>query len=189
MAGRCFLILHGWLGNGPEHWQRWLTQRLRDAGETVSYPALPDPERPRPGAWLAAVDAELDRLPGPPVVLCHSLACLLWLHHADRAPAPGRALLVAPPSATTGIEELEPFFPAPAGPVLAPGSRVVCSDDDPYCPEGAASVYGRLGVPVDVVPGGGHLNADTGYGPWPEVEAWSLGQLDSAVTSSRMAPG
>src|SRR5215211_3049535 len=65
----------------------------------------------------------------------------------------------------------------------------VCSDDDPFCPEGAAARYGPvLGVPVDVLPGQGHLNATAGYGPWPEVEAFCGGQ-DSAITSSRMAPG
>ena len=189
MAGRSFLILHGWLGNGPGHWQAWLADRLSAAGETVAYPALPDPDRPSPRAWLAALEAELERLPGTPVALCHSLACLLWLHHAARVPAPGPALLVAPPSPTTGIAELDPFFPVPAAPALAPGSRLVCADDDPYCPEGAAHVYGGLGVPLDLVPGGGHLNSDTGFGPWPEVEAWCLGQGASAVTSSRIAPG
>jgi len=189
MAGRSFLILHGWQGNSPGHWQTWLAPRLRAAGETVAYPQLPDPDRPRPEAWLAALEAELERLPGEPVALCHSLACLLWLHLAAARPAPGRALLVAPPSAGAGIEELEPFFPLPASPALASGSRLVCADDDPYCPEGAANVYAALGLPVDLVPGGGHLNTDAGYGPWPQVQAWCLAQGASAVASSRMAPG
>jgi len=49
----------------------------------------------------------------------------------------------------------------------------VCSDDDPYCPEGADELYGRpLRIPYDVLPGKGHLNPETGLGPWPAVEAW-----------------
>jgi predicted alpha/beta hydrolase family esterase len=189
MAERSYLIVHGWQGNTAEHWQTWLAERLRAAGETVAYPELPDPDEPQLPAWLAALEAELDGLPGEPVVLCHSLGCLLWLHHAARGPAEGRALLVAPPSAMAGIPELASFFPAPAAPVLAPGSRLVCADDDPYNPPGAAAEYGGLGIPVDAIAGGGHLNADAGYGPWPEVEAWCLGQGESAVTSSRMARG
>ena len=55
---RRFLILHGWEGSGPEHWQSWLAERLRAAGEVVAYPALPDPYAPRLGAWLRALDAE-----------------------------------------------------------------------------------------------------------------------------------
>ena len=61
-------------------------------------------------------------------------------------------------------------------PGLQPGARLVCSDNDPYCPEGAATLYGApLGIPVDLIPGGGHLNPEAGYGPWPAVEAWCLG--------------
>jgi predicted alpha/beta hydrolase family esterase len=189
MAGRSHLILHGWQGNTAEHWQTWIAERLRAAGETVAYPELPDPDEPFLPAWLAALEAELARLPGEPVVVCHSLGCVLWLHHAARGGAAARALLVAPPSPDLGLRELASFFPAPAAPALAPGTRLVCADDDPYCPEGAAAAYPRLGVPVDAIAGGGHLNVDAGYGPWPEAEAWCLGQGDSAVTSSRMARG
>jgi predicted alpha/beta hydrolase family esterase len=173
------LVLHGWQGNTAEHWQTWLAGRL----EAVEYPELPDPDHPRLDAWLGAI-ADLR----PQAVVCHSLGCLLWLHHVARGGAQARALLVAPPSADIGEPELASFFPVPDL-RLPPGSRLVCSDDDPYCPGGAAARYGPLlGVPVDVLPGQGHLNATAGYGPWPEVEAWCRGQ-DSAITSSRIAPG
>jgi predicted alpha/beta hydrolase family esterase len=55
----------------------------------------------------------------------------------------------------------------------ADGVRLVCSDADPYCPEGAGTLYGApLGIPVDLIPGRGHINLDAGYGPWRSVEAW-----------------
>ena len=172
------LVLHGWQGNVEEHWQTWLARRLG-----AEYPLLPDPHRPRLDAWLAAI-AHLR----PDTVVCHSLGCLLWMHHLARGGAQARALFVAPPCESVGEPELESFFPAPEV-RLAPGSRLVCSDDDPYCPGGAQARYGSdLGVPVDVLPGQGHLNATAGYGPWPEVEAWCRGQ-DRAITSSRIAPG
>ena len=45
---RRFLVLHGYTNRRPEgHWQRRLTVALRDAGEQVVYPALPDPDAPR----------------------------------------------------------------------------------------------------------------------------------------------
>ena len=50
-------------------------------------------------------------------------------------------------------------------------ARLVCSDNDPYCPEGAANLY--PGLPTDLLPGDGHINTDAGYGPWPAVEAWA----------------
>ena len=175
---RSFLILHGWQGSGPGHWQTWLAGRLRAAGERVAYPDLPDAGEPELPAWRAALHDVLAGLRGEVVVACHSLGCLLWLHHAAAAGgrAAGRALLVAPPSEAAGIPELASFFPAPvAGVALGAGSRLVCADDDPYCPEGAAALYGEpLGVPVDLMPGGGHLNEEAGHGPWPAVEAWCL---------------
>lgn len=176
MSARSFLILHGLDGSGPGHWQTWLAARLRADNERIAYPDLPDADLPSLGAWRTSLQGELDALPdGEVVVICHSLSCLLWLHHvAEGGRQADRVLLVAPPSESSGVPQIAGFFPVPL-PALAAGARLVCSDNDPYCPEGAATLYGEpLGIPVDVVPGGGHLNPEAGYGPWPAVEAWCL---------------
>lgn len=73
------------------------------------------------------------------------------------------------------------FFPVPLDPAAvknaAAHTRLVCSDDDPYCPEEAAISFGApLAIPVDLVPNGGHLNHEAGYGPWPAIEAWVRGE-------------
>src|ERR1700741_4557615 len=136
-----FLILHGLGGSGPGHWQTWLAARLRAATERVAYPHPPDADRPSLDRWREALDGELAALPGEGIVVCHSLACLLWLHHvADGGAQATRVLLVAPPSENSGIEEVAGFFPVPL-PRLT-GARLVWSDDDPHCPEGAADLYG-----------------------------------------------
>jgi uncharacterized protein len=178
---RSFLILHGWQGSGPGHWQTWLAQRLHGNGQHVAYPDLPDADDPRLDTWLASLEGEMRALPGEPIVLCHSLSCLLWLHHVERGGTQAeRLLLVAPPGEQP---ELVEFFPPPF-PELTGEARMVCSDDDPYCPDGAAHLYGRrLGIPIDLLRGAGHINADSGYGAWPEVEAWCLGQRASVAGS------
>jgi uncharacterized protein len=172
------LILHGWQGNADGHWQTWLAERLRGDAD-VRYPDLPDPDDPRPEAWDAALDGELDALGPDPVVVCHSLACALWLRAAVRGARAGRVLLVAPPAPDSEFPEVARFFPTGADAAIvasaARETRLVCADDDPYCPGGAAAVYGALGIPVDLLPGGAHLNTDAGYGPWPGVEAWVRG--------------
>ena len=176
MASRSFLILHGLQMPGPGHWQTWLAARLRADGERVAYPDLPDADLPSLQAWREALAGELAALPaGETVVICHSLSCLLWLHHvAEGGPQADRALLVAPPSESGGIPEIAGFFPVPL-PRLADGARLVCADNDPYCPEGADTLYGEpLGIPADVLPGAGHLNPEAGFGPWPAAEAWCL---------------
>ena len=62
-------------------------------------------------------------------------------------------------------------------------TRLVCSDNDPYCPEGAAVLYaGPLDLPVDLQPGRAHLNVDDGFGPWPAMEAWAQGAKNGVET-------
>ncbi len=179
------LILHGWQGNAEGHWQTWLAKRLRSDAD-VRYPALPDPDDPSPEAWDAALRAELDALDPEPVVVCHSLACALWLRAAAGGARAGRVLLVAPPAPASEFPEVARFFPTGADARIVADSalqtRLVCADDDPYCPGGAAAVYGEpLGLPVDIIPRGGHLNTDAGYGAWPGVEAWVRGTASSVT--------
>jgi hypothetical protein len=185
------LILHGWQGSGPDHWQTWLAGRLRDRGVHVQYPALPDCDVPCPDRWGMALHAELPKLAagdGERVVVCHSLGCVLWLREAARL-APehrvDRVALVAPPCPGAKVPELARFYPSGADKdavdAAAGQTRLVCADDDPYCPgRGAAVHWGApLDLAVDLLPGAGHLNVEAGYGRWPEMEAWCLGERDT----------
>jgi predicted alpha/beta hydrolase family esterase len=175
------VILHGWQGSGPDHWQSWLAEQLRAAEREVRYPDLPDADQPTLDGWLGALSATLDGLPDDGFdLVAHSLGAVLWLHHVaagHTAPRPARVALVAPPSPATTVPELAPFFPVPldidAVRRAADGTVLVGGDDDPYTPEGIALAYGRpLKMPTTVIPGGGHLNPDAGYGPWPAVLDW-----------------
>ena len=170
------LILHGLDGSGPGHWQRWMAEELAAAGVPVRVPDLPDPDAPALEAWLAALADE--PLAGT-TVLCHSLACLLWLHAAARGTTgAARVLLVAPPSPASDVPELKPFLPVSIDPdavaAAADSTSLLCGTGDPYCPEGAHTAYAGLRVPTTVVPEGGHLNVDAGYGPWPDLLTWVL---------------
>jgi predicted alpha/beta hydrolase family esterase len=51
-----------------------------------------------------------------------------------------------------------------------------CSTPDPYCPETATEAFAGLFPNAICIPGAGHVNADAGYGPWPAVEQWALGE-------------
>ena len=115
MESRSFLILHGLEGSGPGHWQTWLTARLRADTERVAYPDLPDAEMPSLHSWRETLNGELAAQPDvETVVVCHSLACLLYLHHvADGGAQAQRVLLVAPPSESAGLPQIASFFPAP----------------------------------------------------------------------------
>jgi predicted alpha/beta hydrolase family esterase len=174
-----FVVLHGLDGSGIGHWQVWLVRRLRGAGHDVAFPELPEPSDPDPAAWQAAIETELEAGPAP-VVICHSLACLIWLRIAARSDGrrADRVLLVAPP----WREDMEPvtralIHNASAADVerAAGATLLVCSDADPYCPPGAVATFAEpLRIETRVIDGAGHINPDAGYGPWPDCEGWAL---------------
>ena len=175
------LLVHGWHGSGPGHWQPWLAAQLRAAGRDVRFPDLPDADAPALAPWLEALHDELRTLPDNGFdVVTHSLGSLLWLHHAGlgpELPRPARVALVAPPSPELDVAELAEFAPPPldtdAVRRAADGTVLVASDNDPYCPETAAVAYGRpLRMATTVVAGAGHINTDAGFGPWPAVLSW-----------------
>lgn len=175
------VLVYGWQGNEPEHWQNWLAANLLDAGREVRIPDLPDADEPRLAPWLAGLRAALTDLPPDGYdVLAHSLGAVLWLHHAlepGSTPRPARVALVSPPSPDTNIPQVAEFFPPPlsvdAVRAAADGTVLVGGDDDPYCPEGLAEAYGRpLKMATTVIPGGAHLNTAAGYGPWPAALSW-----------------
>jgi uncharacterized protein len=175
------VVLHGWRAAEPDHWQSWLVGQLTEAGREVRYPTLPDPQSPRLQPWLSALREVISDLPADGFdVVAHSLGSVLWLHHAadpTGSPRPAQVALVAPPSPTTALAEIGEFFPPPldidAVRRAADGTVLVGSDNDLYCPEGISEAYGRpLKMATTIVAGGGHLNVDSGFGPWPAVLDW-----------------
>lgn len=184
-----YLILHGLENHRPpEHWQFWLAAKLAELHHQVLYPALPEPDAPSFDAWTAAMRAGLRELDtsGQRIVLCHSLACLLWMKAAPQiAPEerPDRVLLVGPPSAARLPETGREFIPEPLDAAAVRASvtgdiAIVTSDDDPYNPPGAdGQDFGALlDIPTTVIPDGGHLNPEAGYGTWPFVFDWAVGR-------------
>ena len=185
-----FLILHGWGGNKPAHWQEHLVSALIAAGATVHYPKMPEPMAPDLPAWKAKLREELAALPaGQPVtVLAHSLGAINWLHYAASGDTPvvaDRVLLVAPPYV---IPEIPPtdappgvgaFFPPPlsAEGIAAVGKETVfiATDSDDYATFEQTKAYSdRLSVPIHLLAGAGHISPYWGYGEWPWVFDWAM---------------
>src|SRR5205807_10450931 len=78
------LLLHGWGGNKPAHWQEWLYGELQQAGVDVRYPKQPNPGAPVLAAWLSTVHDAVRDLPEADnvTVLCHSLGAITWMHYS-----------------------------------------------------------------------------------------------------------
>lgn len=175
--GTTYLILHGLGGSGPAHWQTWLYQELVSSGKNVIYPSFPKPDGPDLAEWLHDLNRIMADIPsGDDVtVVAHSLACILWFHHAASQPERKvrKAILVCPPSVHTRLEAVVGFFlPPPDWAQISNGAErtlIVQSTDDPYCSFENTLHYQTLGVPSLMLPGMGHINVDSGHGPWPFI--------------------
>lgn len=158
------ILVPGLGDSGPDHWQsRW--GRAHPAYLRVRQDNW---HQPKVTAWVEALDREIRRAPSPVILVGHSLGCIAIAEWAQRAWADIRgALLVAPADV-----DQRPFFDTtPLRPLPFP-SVLVASDNDPYlAPERARQFAEHWGSRLVNLGPVGHLNVDSGFGPWPEGEA------------------
>lgn len=199
MANDVFLILHGWGGNKPEHWQEHLYRRLTEQGQRVHYPKMPHPAEPDLNAWLERLKGELAEIAQQSpdaklTVLAHSLGSITWMHFAAATgafgrPVADRALLVAPPYVlpqappTDVPPTVAAFFPPPldsaAIRATAAETVLVASDTDDYATFDQTSGYAaKLDIPIHLLKGAGHISPYYGYGEWPWALDWCLRRAD-----------
>jgi predicted alpha/beta hydrolase family esterase len=165
------LIVPGYADSEPDHWQsHW--ERADPACRRV---VQDDWLEPRLADWLVTLGRYVGQCDAPPVLVAHSLGCALVAHWATRSSDPqGRvkaALLVAPADVDSSLhtpDEVRGFSPIPLAPLPFP-SIVVASDDDPFVAPARAETFARAwGSRLVTLAGAAHINADAGYGPWPE---------------------
>ena len=143
---------------------------------------------PKLADWVARLEEQVASCATPPVLAAHSLACTLVAHWASRpgARAAG-ALLVAPADVDSPAHtaaEVRNFSPVPLIALPFP-SIVVASTDDPFVTPARAAAFARAwGSRLVTVERAGHLNADAGFGLWPEGRRL-LAELKGSETSQR----
>jgi predicted alpha/beta hydrolase family esterase len=159
------LILPGYGGSGPEHWQTLWEAACPEFHRVEQR----DWDKPDCAEWVAVLQAAVHGSGPETVIVAHSLACLQVAHWALRTRLTVRgALLVAPPDPDA------PAFPAAArsfAPVpkmrLPFPSCVVGSTNDPYAtPEFTAGCARAWGGEYVSIGDAGHINASSGLGTW-----------------------
>ncbi len=182
---RPLIIIHGWGGNGPGHWQNWLSDDLAARGIPVDYPVLPDADTPDLNVWLGTLRSVRMCHDQPPDIIAHSLgaiAVIHWLFRETGAQLFNRVLLVSPPSPRNAAPEVASFFPLPCDITNTIGSNcasimLIGAKDDPFArPKDFGAIAQIVGVEPHLFEAGGHLNVESGYGPWPWVSAWARGE-------------
>jgi uncharacterized protein len=168
------LVLPGWQGSGPTHWQmRWVARHGYTAVEQDDW------MHPRRGDWLARLDEVVVDTAGRGadiVLVAHSLGCIqvaAWAVVSRHTARIRGALLVAPGD----VERLELREQIPGwAPIVRQRlpfpAVLVGSTDDPYCsPERARGMAGDWGARWVDLGTAGHINADSGLGDWVEGHA------------------
>jgi len=173
------VIVHGYDGSGPGHWQHWLAAELTERRESHAFPELSAPLAPDCDTWVAELAAIVDASTTNVTFVCHSLGCWAVDHLLARRGASkiDAALLVAPPSPYSLFEPIQNFLPPPrsrdAWSAIAGKSLVLGSDDDEYASDDEfVELANRLGLRHEILPGAGHINAASGFGPFPRVLDW-----------------
>lgn len=154
------LVVPGLNGSGSGHWQTWIEPLLGASRVTQA-----DWTRPDIGRWSAQVLSSITGAGQPVWLIAHSFGCLASVAAArsvgDRIAG---ALLVAPASPdrfgiSEGIPGSELGFPV----------VVAASRNDPWMDFMSAAAWAdRWGARLVDLGNAGHVNTDSGHGPWPE---------------------
>lgn len=177
------LVVSGLWDSGPQHWQtQWLQDRAH--WSKVAHRDFAAPQRDE---WVAELNAAIAACEGPPILLAHSLGCMLvaqWARSGSALQVAG-AMLVAPSDVEAASYPIDAnaFVPVPMVPLPFP-SLIVASTNDEYAQIARARAWAHAwGSELVEIGDAGHINGDTGFGPWPAGMALLkkfAGKLDRA---------
>lgn len=162
------LIVPGYTNSGPDHWQsRWeakLSTARRVEQAEWSKPVRED--------WTARVADAVNASVRPVVLVAHSLGVAAAVQSIPRFSRPvAGAFLVAPPDVANAAirpRHLMTFGPYDREPLPFP-SITIASRNDPFCDyDVAEDIAAAWGSQIVDAGHAGHINAESGHGPWPE---------------------
>lgn len=163
------LIIPGWSGSGPDHWQsRWAAKL-----STARVVEQEDWYKPSRHLWADRIVQAVRAAKRPVVLVAHSAGVSAVAHAAEHL-HPGEvagAFLVAPASerAKAAIPGMGADFIPHRREILPFRSVLIASTDDPYCtPEEARDLAQAWGSEFVDAGESGHINSESGHGPWPD---------------------
>ena len=162
------LIVPGYKGAGDDHWQsRW--ERNISSARRVQ---MGDWHKPVFEDWKENLISAVNEAEKPVFLIGHSIGSQVIVQAAAEFGKPVKgAMLVAPPDVEN--PEIKPrhlmtFGPATREPLPFP-SITIASRNDHFCAyekaEDMAAAWGSLFMDAG---NSGHINHESGHGPWPE---------------------
>jgi predicted alpha/beta hydrolase family esterase len=175
------LLLPGLDGSPAPHWQHWwahsdATARIVEQGSWA---------RPCPDLWLTEIAGALLQHPGA-VLVGHSLGAVAAVKLLTQWPQLRvSAVLLVAPAETARDQRLCAFGELPERP-LPVAATVVASRNDPWMSFPRATALARAwGAELVNMGQAGHINAEAGFGPWPEGKRLAR----ELATRARLLPG
>lgn len=171
------IMVPGWSGSGPEHWQsRWAAKL-----STAVCLEQEDWVSANKTAWTEKLVQHVDQAKRPVVLVAHSLGVITVVHAATELAKSNiaGAYLVAPADVdnaqTWPVTQGETFCKDASGFTPIPTAKlpfkavVVGSRNDPYCSFARAkSLSADWGAAFTDAGDAEHINVASGHGPWPE---------------------
>ena len=168
LAEADILIIPGLGNSGPDHWQsRW--QAKIATARRVEQADWDDPD---PADWAARIAAAVDASVRPAVLIAHSCGCAAVLRAAPQFAA-GRVAGVFLVACTDADEAAMPADVRRFAPLrlekLAFPALLAASRNDPYVSFArAGAIAAGIGASFADAGEAGHINVESGHGPWPE---------------------
>jgi uncharacterized protein len=165
------LLVPGWTGAGPDHWMTRWQPRLKTSQRVEQ----DDWDVVTKAAWTARLLERVALTTRPVLLVAHSCGVPTVVHAAPQFAATRAnvigAMLVATASeaACADLPTMDPAFAVyPRDPLPFP-SLLVASRNDFFCSYDDAGDL-ALAWGSELVDAGesGHLNIESGHGPWPE---------------------
>lgn len=167
-ASECdILVLPGMGGGTPDHWYARWAAKLSTARRVEQR----DFDRPVLREWTERIADAAGAAERPVVLVGHSMGALAGLFVAPDLPNVIAGMFVAPSSARVlrTMDTVDPAFAAASMRRLQFPALLVASRDDPYSTyEESAERASAFGATLVDAGASGHINADSGHGPWPE---------------------
>ena len=175
-------IFHGTMGSPEGNWFPWLERELKKLGVEVFVPRFPTPEGQSLESWLKVLEPYRHKINSDTILVGHSMGPAFIFRILEQWKISIKAaILAAPFDDILGIPDfdklIKTFIDKPfdyekvkklCGKVI-----VFAGDNDPYISkEQTIRIAKNLGVEINWIKGGKHLNKDTaGYTQFPEVLA------------------
>ena len=165
------LIVPGYTGSGPLHWQTWLQNEY----ENIIRVEQSNWDQIDREIWIRSLDDYVRQVDDDVLLVGHSCGSVTIAQWAASRPVPSSvrgAILVAPTDVDSMLVPAPVFSQRPLPTTaLAVSNIIVSSTNDPYLSQRRAAELAKTWGSQDLVwvSNAGHLASSDGFGRWPLI--------------------